>query len=107
VRSPSPADERGTVTAEFAVVLPAVLAVLALCVGGIEIAAEQVRLTSEASSAARLIAAGGDEQSATAGLAATVDDSGGVICVDLTEPARLGPIAAFTLQARECSLGRP
>lgn len=106
--------ERGTVTAELAVALPAVLLVLVLCVGAIRLAAEQVRLVGLSADAARMIARGDDESTVRTGLAtatsamATTDRSAdGTVCVDLVEPARLGPIAIGRLGARECSLGEP
>ncbi|MFT4231456.1 MAG: pilus assembly protein [Leucobacter sp.] len=51
-------DERGAVTAEFAIVLPAVVAVLALTIGGVLIASHRVALVSLAAQVARLEARG-------------------------------------------------
>ncbi|MDQ1576828.1 MAG: hypothetical protein QOH55_1978, partial [Microbacteriaceae bacterium] len=39
---------RGSVTAEFAAVVPAVLLVLAACLGGIQVVGQQVRMTDAA-----------------------------------------------------------
>jgi hypothetical protein len=46
------------VTAEFAVVLPAVVLVLLAAIGGVQVAGEQLRLQSGVANAARLIGRG-------------------------------------------------
>ena len=56
--------ERGAVTAELAVTLPAVVLVLAACLGGLGLAAGHVRAQDAAADAARLLARG--ESTATA-----------------------------------------
>src|SRR6202000_105631 len=56
-------DARGTVTAEFAAVLPAVIVVLAVAIGGLQLAGEQLRLQAVAARAARSFARGGSASS--------------------------------------------
>jgi Flp pilus assembly protein TadG len=69
MRSPSPGDrarravagDRGGITAEFAVAVPAVLLVLGLCLGMLQLAAQQVRYTDAAAVGARSLARGEEE----------------------------------------------
>jgi Flp pilus assembly protein TadG len=69
--------DAGTVTAELAVAVPAVLLVLAACLGGLRIGAERIRVTDAAAEAAR-VAARGD---APAGRDVVIDDRGdGTVC---------------------------
>lgn len=51
-------DESGSVVAEFAIALPAVLLVLATLIGGVQVAAEQLRAQDAAADAARSWARG-------------------------------------------------
>jgi len=108
------ADERGTVTAEFAVALPAVLTVLALCVGAVNVVAQQVQLSSLASSGARMLARGDDSATmraligaAAPGTAVNESADGAFTCVRLEREASFGPVAlgALVLNARGCALG--
>jgi hypothetical protein len=112
MRSPFPADrERGTVTAEFAVTLPALLLVLAACLGALRLGAEQVRIVDAAALAARS-AARGDDPAVSARLArnagadgiATTRTADGVVCV---VARRVAPVLglALPLAARSCALG--
>lgn len=106
--------ERGTVTAEFAVVLTGVLTVLALCVSAIVVIGQQVALTSLASSGARMLARGEDEGAVRAAVSAAQpgtsfarSSDGSFVCLRLERAARLGPssIGAIALSARACALG--
>lgn len=56
--------ERGNVTAEFAVVLPAVILILGCCLGGIRLVTLQLQLADAASIAARIVARGESMQAA-------------------------------------------
>ncbi len=89
--------DRGSVTAEFAVALPAVIAVLSLCVWGLGLAAAQVRLQDRAGLAARAEARGEGAEALAAGGA--VERDGELLCVRLTDR-----IAGLTLAARSCAL---
>lgn len=121
MRSRSPADprrslrdgERGTVTAEFAVVLPGVMLVLALCLGAVGVVAQQVTLGSLASSGARMVARGDDPATmrarvtqAAPGTTIAQSNSGAFVCVSLDRRAHFGPLGlgALVLSARGCAL---
>ena len=101
-------------TAEFAVALPGVLMVLALCIGAVNVVAQQVQLASLASSGARMLARGDDSATMRAALAAaapgtTIGESpdGDFACVRLERQAHFGPVGLGTLvlNARGCALG--
>ncbi|MFF1633505.1 TadE family type IV pilus minor pilin [Leifsonia sp. NPDC058248] len=101
-------DERGSVTAEFAVVLPAVLVCLGLCMGAIQAVAQQVRLTDAAAVAARALGRGDDADGivSRSGAAIETERTGGLLCVRLTAAssvAGLGPLGVST-SARACAL---
>ncbi|GAA4166080.1 hypothetical protein GCM10022286_30140 [Gryllotalpicola daejeonensis] len=105
--------ERGTVTAEFAVVLPSVMLVLALCLGAVNVIGQQVALGSLAASGARMLARGDDPGavraqvvSAAPGAALAQSTDGAFVCVALTRPARFGPVGlgSFAPSARDCAL---
>jgi hypothetical protein len=86
-RSPRDAAECGAVTAELAVVLPAVLLVLAGCLGALRLGVEQARMDAAASVVARSIARGDPPATALARGAAAgaasvrVDHRTGLVCV--------------------------
>jgi Flp pilus assembly protein TadG len=102
------------VTAEFAVALPAVLAVLAMGIGAVNVVAQQAQLASLASSGARMLARGDDSATmrsriGTAAPGVTVAESadGDFTCVRLERQAHFGPVGLGTLvlNARGCALG--
>lgn len=101
--------DRGAVTAEFAVVLPAVLAVLALAVGAIMLATHRVALASAAAEVARLEARGDDaaaqQRLATLGpkTEAVRERSGSLLCVTLRARPAAGLLAVVELSARGCA----
>lgn len=104
-------DERGTVTAEFAIVLPAVLVVLGLVIGGVLIAAHRATLVSLAAEAARLEARG-DAALAAARLTAVDgevevrrESRGRLSCVTLTSHPGGGLLAAIGVEAEGCAVG--
>ena len=70
-RAPVPRDEQGSATAEFAVVLPAVVLVIALTIGGLAAAGRQVRLEHGAAQAVRL-AARGESDARVGAIVATI-----------------------------------
>lgn len=105
---PDLGGERGSVTAEFAVVLPAVLVCLGLCVGAIQAAAQHVRLTDAAAVAARALGRGDDAGGivSRSGAAIETERTGGLLCVRLTATSSvtgLGPLGV-SASARACSL---
>lgn len=93
-------------TAEFVVALPAVVLVLACCLSGLSVAAEQLRVTDAAALAARTLARGGDPASTVEGLVpgaqVTRGEEGGLVCATLSVAASGLPL---TLTARSCALG--
>jgi Flp pilus assembly protein TadG len=90
-------DDRGSVVAEFAVALPAVVVVVAVAVGALTGAARQVRLQDAVADAARLSARGESDQRATeavvaavAGASVDISRRGDLVCVTASAPALLG-----------------
>ncbi|GAA1750586.1 TadE family type IV pilus minor pilin [Agromyces humatus] len=97
-------------TAEFAVALPAIALVLAACLGSVQLAAQQVRLTDAAADAARALGRG-----ESAGEAAAIADrvaGGAVLQVSVDEPfvcatltaSGSGVLAAVPLRAESCAV---
>jgi hypothetical protein len=110
---PSRSAERGSITAEFAAALPAVLVVLACCLGAVQVVGQQVRLTDAAADVARLVARGNGAGPAAGLLAAAgpgttlaQDRQGEFLCARLSAPSAFAPFAAagLTLTARSCAL---
>lgn len=104
-------DDLGSVTAEFAVTMPAVILVLACCLSGVQVAGQHLRLQDAAASAARSLARG-DSAEATAtrlfpGAGVAQRSDGDLDCVTLTARATgiFGAVAGFTLAASSCALG--
>lgn len=102
-----PAGERGSVTAELAVALPAVLAAFALAAAGIAVAGRMVLLTDAASVAARSVSRGDAvtlPDSAPPGTQVDLFTSGGITCATASAATAIGPIA-MPISARSCALG--
>lgn len=103
------AGDRGTVTAEFAVALPAIVLVLAACLSALQLAGLQLRLTDAATAAVRQLARG-DPVAARAlatrlvpGSTVSVGSRGDLACVTLV--ARVGGVlAALPVTAQACAL---
>jgi Flp pilus assembly protein TadG len=102
------AGDRGSVTAEFAIALPAVVLVLAACLGGLQVAGHQLRLQDAAAVAARSIARGGSIGAAQARASRMVPGSsldrrtdGDLECASLA----LAVPPGLTLRATSCALG--
>lgn len=103
-------DDRGSATAEFAVVVPAIVLVIALTAGCLAAAGRQVRLEQGVAQAARL-AARGEPADRVAGIVAAVaggavdgvSDDGDLVCVSASAPTRL-PLLVPPLRARSCAL---
>ena len=111
---PGRVRERGSITAEFAAALPAVLVVLALCLGAVQVVGQQVRMSDAAGDVARLLARGEGAGPASGLLAAvgpgtvlTPERQGEFYCARLSAPSAFAPFAAagLALRARSCALG--
>jgi Flp pilus assembly protein TadG len=95
-------DARGSVTAEFAAVLPAVMMVMVCCLGGLRVAGEQLQLEGTAAVAARAVSRG-DAAPATAATLVR-SDRGDLVCVTASTSANLGLLGGLTLTATSCAL---
>ena len=110
MRSRSADGDRGSVTAEFAVALPAIALVLAACLASVQLVAVQVRLTDAAADAARALGRG--ESEASAGAIADRITGGSALAVSVEEPfvcatlsaAGAGLLAAIELRAQSCAM---
>lgn len=104
--------ERGSITAEFAVVLPAVAVVLVAGLVGVQAVGMQVRATDAAASAARLLARGENSARVAAVVGAALphagysaESSGELICVRVDTVIGGGSLlSAITVGARSCAL---
>ena len=102
--------ERGSVAAELAVALPAVLLALMLGVGALGAAATQVALQDAAADAARLLGRGESAARAAAAVAAVEGatmssrDGAGLVCVTAAAQARIGRLISIPLRADSCAL---
>jgi len=104
-------DETGSAVAEFAVALPAVLLVLAMVLGGIQLGALQVRVQDAAADAARSLGRGDPASALAARLGRQVPGahwkstrSGAMVCAHL-EASAGGPAAllGLTVSATSCA----
>lgn len=93
--------ERGMVTAELAVAIPAVALVLVICLGGLMAALDQIRCVDAAHAAGRA-AARGDSLSAIRSLAVQGGPTGATVTIDrdsdqarVTVSARVGGWGGF------------
>lgn len=101
-------DDRGSVVAEFAIALPAVVLVVVLGVGMLTASARQVRLQDAAADAARLAARGETAArvhdaigTAVPGAAGQITPRGALVCVTASAAGAPLPI---TLTASSCAL---
>ncbi|CAN5198170.1 hypothetical protein BH11ACT3_BH11ACT3_12950 [soil metagenome] len=104
--------ERGSVVAEFAVALPAVLLVLAVTLGGVQLAGLQLRAQDAAADAARS-AERGESSGVTAarlqqqlpGAALSRSNTGDLVCTRVSVTAQ-GPAARLGIRvsARSCAM---
>lgn len=103
------ADDRGSVTAEFAIVLPAALLVLGLSIGSIMLATHRMLLTSTASEMARHEARGdhalasASQYRLNAGVAVQRSRQGALHCVTLTSSPVGGLLSAVRVSAMGCA----
>jgi hypothetical protein len=107
------ASDRGSVAAEFAVAMPAVLLVLATALGGLQVAGLQLRAQDAAADAARSFARGDGAGVVAARLARQLPGAGVVrfargdlVCARVSV-APSGPIArlGIPVSASSCALG--
>lgn len=110
MRSPWRAD-RGSVVAEFAIALPAVLLVFLVLMSGIQVGALAVRLSDAAADAARGLARGDSSAAVSERLAVQVPGAslqhraeGELVCAELTlTPSGAGGLLGIRLAARSCA----
>lgn len=101
-------QDRGAVTAEFAILLPVLVVVVGFCVGAIALSAHRVSLTSAAAEIARLEARG-DSGSAAArisslgGVSIERTNSDHLLCVTLHSQPADGVLSVLRLSARGCA----
>jgi hypothetical protein len=94
-------------------VVPAVLMVLAMCLGGMRVAGTQLRLQDATADASRSLARGEGSsvassrlRSAVAGARLSVHNRGDLVCVDARAPAApgIGWMSALTVSASGCAV---
>lgn len=107
------ADERGSVTAEFAAVVPAAMLVLAFCLGAVQLVGQQLRVTDAAANAARSLARGDGDGLAASRVEAAIGPAtlrqrreGAFVCVTLEAPAAFAPaaLAGIAVTGSGCAL---
>nr|WP_201471375.1 TadE family type IV pilus minor pilin [Microbacterium hydrocarbonoxydans] len=103
--------ERGSVAAELALALPAVVLTLLLGAGALGAAARQVALQDVAADAARLLGRGEDPGRAESAVTAAVPGasmssgpSGDLICVTARADVSIGTVVRVPLHATSCAL---
>lgn len=101
--------ERGSVTAEFAIVLPAVVVVLLLVIAALQVAGRQVRLQAMAVDAARAYARGDDAAAARVagelpGASVSKTAGASVVCAVAQVSGGGALLSGITLTARSCAL---
>lgn len=104
--------ERGSVAAELALALPAVVLALLLGAGALGAAARQVALQDATADAARLLGRGEDDGAAAQAVTAAVpgagmtsSSSGDLVCVSARTDYAIGGFIRLGLQASSCALG--
>ena len=105
-------SEAGSVTAEFAMILPAIALILAIGVGVVQLGALQVRLTDAAADAARMLGRGDPAGSASArvaqaqaGASMSVSHPGALVCVTARASAGSDVLGAlFDFSGTGCAL---
>lgn len=103
------ADERGTVTAEFALVVPAVLVILGVVIGSIVIATHRLTLTGAAADIARLEARGDAELAAArldalgSSVSVAREREGLLLCVTLSSGSRDGLLGVIAVRGSACA----
>lgn len=105
------AGERGSVTAELALAVPAVVLVLLLGAGALGAASRQVALQDATADAARLLGRGEDEGAAAHAVSAAVpgasmssSTSGDLVCVSAETDFTVGGFVRVGVRASSCAL---
>lgn len=106
--------DRGSVAAELAVALPAVLLTLMLGVGALGAGAQQVLLQDAVADAARMLGRGESEGEAFSlvtaaaggggGVRVSEEDRDGLTCVTARQDFAVGRVIAIPLSASSCAL---
>lgn len=106
-------SERGSVTAEFVVALPAALVVIVTALAGVQLGTTGLRLSDAAAIASRSVARGDSVASATArasglvpGISLTFANGDDLVCVSATARGK-GLLAQVPVSARSCALAGP
>ncbi len=109
--APAHADERGSVTAELALAVPAVVLVLLLGAGALGAASRQVALQDATADAARLLGRGEGEGAATRAVKTAVPGasmsssaSGDLVCVSADADLTIGGFVRVGVHASSCAL---
>ncbi|MGM7679523.1 TadE family type IV pilus minor pilin [Microbacterium sp. A94] len=104
-------DDRGSVAAELALALPAVVLALLLGAGALGAAAQQVILQDSVADAARLLGRGESAEAAHAVVAAAVSGAqvtsgpqGDLSCVSARIDVSIGSVISIPLAASSCAL---
>ncbi|KQQ49771.1 TadE family type IV pilus minor pilin [Plantibacter sp. Leaf314] len=104
-------SEDGSVTAEFAVVVPAAVLVLAMGLSAIQVGLTQLRATDAAADAARSLGRGEDGGTAAGRVSqmlpgATTDSSseGDLVCVQVAAAGGSGLAALIPISVSSCAL---
>ncbi|WP_226531511.1 TadE family type IV pilus minor pilin [Microbacterium paraoxydans] len=103
--------ERGSVAAELALAVPAVVLALLLGAGALGAASRQVALQDASADAARLLGRGEGADAAEAvvrvavpGAGASASRRGELVCVTASAEASLGAVVRVPLRASSCAL---
>lgn len=102
--------EQGTATAEFAVILPAMVLITAALLGGLTAAGRQLRAIDAAATAARSLARGDERATAErltalgGGRLAGVSDTAGLVCATVRADATVFGATVLPISARRCAL---
>lgn len=102
-------NDRGGSTAEFAIVIPVILLVVGIVLGGILLASTRVTLVSAAHDIARLEARGDTLLAASragelpSGSTVGRDVTGGILCVTVHSSPGRGPLSAITVSGQGCA----
>ncbi|RFA22828.1 TadE family type IV pilus minor pilin [Subtercola boreus] len=105
-------DDRGSITAEFAAGLPAVMIVLVLALAALQASTLQVRVVDAAAVAARTLARGDSDADGAVNLlvgahSLSSTHEGDFVCATVSAPMSFGSLGLAGLEAtaRSCALG--